>query len=375
MANNTQKKLSFMTLNIRHDHHPTSPTTPFAAPPIKENPFDSNDFLGEQPWTIRKWKVMDTILLYSPDIIALQESVHHQLLDLEALLGDEYQWIGVGRDDGDKKGEFCAVFYKSEILAVESWKTIWLSETPEEIGSKSWDAKHCRIATQVLFKRANDDSIFTVFNAHLDHVGTIAREESSKLLLERARKATSNGPVVLMGDLNSTEDGTAYLTLTGSRYKDIQGQNDTLANLQELNQTCASAAANRTGEPIRTAEGNITLPTHRVIRPGKILDNLQNKEKSDLYFADASHNLVTRLTSKGTLGTLSGPYGFRDTFTSFNEGDNEAKRAPIRIDFIMTLSNPDIKIVVHSYATLSNQFDDGLHFSDHRPVLSRISWN
>jgi hypothetical protein len=64
--------LNFMTLNIRHDHHDHSPTTPFAAPPVKEEPFNASEFGQEQPWSIRKWKVVDTILLYSPDVLALQ---------------------------------------------------------------------------------------------------------------------------------------------------------------------------------------------------------------------------------------------------------------------------------------------------------------
>jgi hypothetical protein len=33
-------------------------------------------------------------------------------LDLEALLSEEYKWVGVGREDGDKEGEIAAIFYK-----------------------------------------------------------------------------------------------------------------------------------------------------------------------------------------------------------------------------------------------------------------------
>ncbi|CEI90094.1 hypothetical protein RMCBS344292_04427 [Rhizopus microsporus] len=374
-TNNTQKKpISFITLNVRHDHHQNSTMSPFAAPPTKENPFDTKEFYGEQPWSIRKWKVMDTILLYSPDI----ETVYHQILDLEALLGEEYKWVGVGREDGDKEGEISAIFYKSDVLSIESWKTVWLSETPENVGSIGWDARHSRTATQILFKREDDGSKFTVFNTHMDHVGSISREESAKLLLERAREASSDGPVFLLGDLNATEEDPAYLVLTNSKYKDTKGQNDTLANLEELNNVCASASVNKTGVPVRTTEGSITLPTHRVIRPGRILENLKKKENSeqtDMHFVDARYELVTRLTSKGAPGTLSGPFGYRDTLTSFGTGDTETERAPICIDYILVLDVPKFNLHVQHYAVLSNKFDDGLYFSDHRPVLSRISWH
>ncbi|KAI9483691.1 MAG: Endonuclease/exonuclease/phosphatase [Benjaminiella poitrasii] len=370
--------LKFMTFNVRHDHHIDSPTTPFAAPPVREDPFDTNQFAGEQPWSIRKWKIADTILLYSPDIVALQEPVHHQVLDLNALLNDNYAWIGVGRNDGDKAGEFSALFYKKSILSVEEWKTIWLSEEPEVAGSKSWDNVHPRTAIQAVFIKKDEQVKFTVFNAHLDHKGIKSREESAKLILERARAASELGAVILLGDLNSTETDVAYNILTGSLYRDSKGKNDTLANLQTLNQHSASAHSARTGEPVHTAENHITLPTHRVIRPGQILANLRQQKKledqqKEAYFQDAYYELMTRLKAEGAPDALSGPYGYRDTFTSFGSGE-EFKRAPIRIDFIMSLQSNSLRVKVHQFAVLSNQFDDGLIISDHRPVIANLSW-
>lgn len=38
--------------------------------------------------------------------------MHNQVKDLEALLHDEYDWVGVGRDDGKEKGEYSPVFYR-----------------------------------------------------------------------------------------------------------------------------------------------------------------------------------------------------------------------------------------------------------------------
>lgn len=71
-AGNESTTINFMTFNIRHDHHEHSPTIPFAAPPVKDDPFNLNQFDEEQPWSIRKWKIMDTILLYSPDVLGIQ---------------------------------------------------------------------------------------------------------------------------------------------------------------------------------------------------------------------------------------------------------------------------------------------------------------
>lgn len=59
--------IKFMTFNIRHDKE--GQKQPFQAPPS----FSPNEKLtGEQPWSIRKWKIADTILFYQPDIIGFQ---------------------------------------------------------------------------------------------------------------------------------------------------------------------------------------------------------------------------------------------------------------------------------------------------------------
>lgn len=215
----------------------------------------------------------------------------------------------------------------------------------------------------------------------MDHVGIQAREEGSKLLLEKAREAGDKGAVILLGDLNSTEDDPAYLCLTNSKYKNSKGSNDTLSNLQELNQVCASAYSEKSGEPVRTQENHITLPTHRVIRPGQILANMKKQKEqqehvqnSEKYFLDVHYELISRLRSKGRPGTLSGPYGNRDTLTSFGKGTNDFDRAPIRIDFIMSLESSNVNVKVLQAATLCNRFDDGLYISDHRPVLAKLSW-
>lgn len=42
----------------------------------------------------------------------MQEALVRQVHDLAELLGKEWAWEGIGRDDGVEKGEFCAVFYK-----------------------------------------------------------------------------------------------------------------------------------------------------------------------------------------------------------------------------------------------------------------------
>ena len=74
------------------------------------------------------------------DIVGFQEVLHNQLQDLKELLGEGYDHVGVGRDDGKEKGEYSPIFWDKELFEVVRWKSVWLSPTPEVPGSVGWDA-------------------------------------------------------------------------------------------------------------------------------------------------------------------------------------------------------------------------------------------
>ena len=175
-----QENLSVMTYNIRYD----SP----------------NDGLDQ--WDYRKKILTDQVQFYAPDILGIQEGLLHQIEYIKDALKD-YEYLGVGRDDGGKKGEFCALFYKKEILTAKQTGTFWLSKTPK-IPSKDWDAALPRICTYARFSTGKNE--FWVFNTHFDHLGITARLASSELILdEMARINKQNHPAILMGDFNALE--------------------------------------------------------------------------------------------------------------------------------------------------------------------------
>ncbi|KAI8142133.1 Endonuclease/exonuclease/phosphatase [Fennellomyces sp. T-0311] len=335
--------MKFMTFNIRLDLGGQA----YAAAPSL-----SSQFQGELPWSVRKWKVGDAVLLWEPDI----EPFYHQVVDLDAMLGDEYAWVGAGRDDGQKDGEFCPIFYKKDSSIVEDWHTIWLSETPDK-PSRGWDAKHNRIATVARFKRCSDNSIFHVINTHFDHEGVESRQHAAQVILDHIKEYSDL--VVLLGDLNSPESDGGYVTLTGGA---SQEDNGTWKNIDALNEKASLGVAIRTGKPVRTTD-SMTLPTHRVIRPGQIMQNLKHR-KDD--FVDTRYALETRLTNHDARAPLSGPFGDYDTFTGFGDLPHS------RIDYIMIKNHQ--KATVRRFGVLSNQFDDQLCISDHRPVVASIEW-
>lgn len=156
---------------------------------------------GENSWTNRKPFMVNQIKFYEPDVLGVQEAMPNQMNDLNKLLSD-YNYVGVGRDDGKNKGEYSAIFYKKEDYKIIKQSTFWLSETPERV-SMGWDAVCNRVCTYALFKNKKTKQKFWVFNTHFDHVGKKARKKSAELIVQKITKLNSkNLPVVLMGDFN-----------------------------------------------------------------------------------------------------------------------------------------------------------------------------
>ena len=162
-----------------------------------------NDWDIENSWKIRRNKVSQILVQYSPSIIGIQEGLLNQVQYIDSSLID-YDYVGVGRDDGKKNGEFCAIYFDTTRYVLSKNSTFWLSETPDTI-SVGWDAALERICTYGLFKDRITKKEFWVFNTHFDHIGVVAREKSSELILKRIDKINRQSlPVVLMGDFNST---------------------------------------------------------------------------------------------------------------------------------------------------------------------------
>src|SRR5690606_24458811 len=83
----------------------------------------------ENCWEYRKAEAIQLLNYYEPDIFGVQEAVPQQMTDIKSGLKN-YDFVGVGRDDGKNTGEYSALFYDTEKLKVLRSGTFWLSETP-----------------------------------------------------------------------------------------------------------------------------------------------------------------------------------------------------------------------------------------------------
>ena len=151
-------------------------------------------------WAPRVPLVTDVIRAEAPDVFGLQEA-HADWMDAVCAAFSDYDYVGIGRNDGKRDGEFSAVFYQKDRFTLLDSGHFWLSETPDVPG-KGWDAACIRICSWAKLEDKTNGKRFAVMNTHLDHRGAVAAEQGMALILERAAQF-GDLPVLLTGDFNS----------------------------------------------------------------------------------------------------------------------------------------------------------------------------
>lgn len=201
---------------------PSAEAAPVATRPALELTVASFNIRYENPaerdwraWSRRLDRVVRSIRAIDPGVIGIQEALHGQAADLRASLPD-YEFHGIGRDDGRRAGEYSAVLFRRDLYEWRAGGTFWLSDTPDRPGSMSWGNGIPRLATWVrLIDRASGRP-FHVFNTHWDHRSQRSLEHAAPLIAQRIdARADPTEPVVLLGDFNATEGNPAVDYFTG----------------------------------------------------------------------------------------------------------------------------------------------------------------
>ncbi len=198
VQNDGALELKLMSFNIRY-----------------ENPED----LASRSWSQRVIGAVKMIRREKPDIIGVQEALHGQAADLWASLPD-YEFFGNGRDDGLRAGEYSGIFYQRDRFQADpaDCGTFWLSDAPEQVGSRTWGNNIPRVVTWLrLIDRATGRGLY-VYNTHWDHKNQPSRERAALLIAQRidARKHAAE-PVALIGDFNAIETNPGLIYLRGEQ--------------------------------------------------------------------------------------------------------------------------------------------------------------
>jgi endonuclease/exonuclease/phosphatase family metal-dependent hydrolase len=157
-----QGVIRIITFNIRYD-----------------NPDD-----GRDAWRFRKESVVHVLRSLNPSVFGLQEALAHQVDDIAFGLSD-FAWIGVGRNDGHRDGEFNPIFWKRSEYTCNASGTFWLSDNCDWAGSKMEGAALPRVCTWVRLEPVSGGKPFFVFNTHFDHINEDVRERQAGIIIHK----------------------------------------------------------------------------------------------------------------------------------------------------------------------------------------------
>ncbi|THH12766.1 hypothetical protein EW146_g7386 [Bondarzewia mesenterica] len=331
------------TWNLRYDSMPNNITVQqslAALPDPLQQPAYFN-LTGEQPWSTRRIKVAQRLLSEGISLAGFQEGLVRQVNDLAELLGDDWAWVGVGRDDGVAAGEFSPIFYKKN--------------TPFVAGSKFPGAGSVRIATATHLRLRATGQAFTYINTHLDDQSDAQRQLGASLILWRARYQASiddTAPVLVTGDFNRCAFPSPF------------PQEPPKVPKEEKKNSSRRVHALQNSPATGTDSGAYRIITG-ALAPVPINQTFIDR------FPIANHTLpdFTTLdvrTQAPSHFAVSGNFG---TYTGFTAPGDASQYT--HIDFIFGGSNG--RWSIQAFKVETSLTDDGVIASDHRPVFGDIT--
>lgn len=132
-------------------------------------------------WPQRVTRVAELIEEMDADVIAVQELLHEQLVDLQPYLSQRYAFFS----RAGKTGELNGFFYRKERFEV--------TET------KVWD----RTLTMIQLRDLKTNRCFAVFNTHLAFTDIEKRESQARFIADIVDEYSPRMPVILAGDMNT----------------------------------------------------------------------------------------------------------------------------------------------------------------------------
>ena len=150
-----------------------------------------------------------------PDSVGIQEATGEWMAALKKLLPD-YGWVGLEREDGqkaDKGGESTPIFYLKTKYLLLDHGDFWLSDTPDE-PSIGPGAACKRICTWAKLRNIRTGAVYVHVNTHFDHISEEARVQGAQIVNDYITAHFADVPVVFTADMNTSESGEAYATMT-----------------------------------------------------------------------------------------------------------------------------------------------------------------
>lgn len=178
---------------------------------------------GENHWEKRKPLALNRIQTFAPDLLGLQECRDDAQAQFIKENLPEYEFYGVRREGGiETAPEMAPLLFRRAAFEVVERGHFWLSETPDIVGSKSWNSTFARTVTWAkLLHRATGHTLIFL-NTHFDYHPP-AIEGAARLL--HGWLAQQTAPLILTGDFNADKASAAHQLLAdGNQLTDAYRQ-------------------------------------------------------------------------------------------------------------------------------------------------------
>ncbi|XP_077559961.1 NADP/NADPH phosphatase nocturnin isoform X3 [Haemaphysalis longicornis] len=236
-------------------------------------------------WSKRRWRILEEILSYQPDLVCLQEVDHYKFLS--ASLGSVgFDGTFFPKPDspccyvrGNNGPDGCAIFYdRTKFELVRCEKRVL----------EVFTCQSNQVTLLCVFRRKLDDAQLCLVTTHLKarQGGLLSslRNEQGKDLLDFVRAHRGQMPTIIAGDFNAEPSEPVYRTLLAQR--DLQLESSYAVkpgtNIREQEPPYTTWKIRREGEvrhtidyiffskPDLKLEARLDFPTEDQIGPGRV---------------------------------------------------------------------------------------------------------
>ncbi len=162
---------------------------------------------GELSWDNRKSYVARTIIDFKYDIVGVNEmNTGSQQEDMKSLL-PEYSFVEWGGNSSTvpNQGTVNAVLFRTDKFDLLEEGHYFLCTAPSK-SLISWDnsSGNKRFTVWAKLRVKETGELFYYFITHLDHLGSDARNEGTRINIEKVRSISGHYPAIICGDHNSS---------------------------------------------------------------------------------------------------------------------------------------------------------------------------
>jgi nocturnin len=174
-------------------------------------------------WTTRRWRIIEEIVRYDPDIICLQEVDHFKLLEM-ALGSVGYKGRFVPKPDSpciylesNNGPDGCAIFFKADKFEL-------LSEASKVL--EVWKVQSNQVILSLNLREKNSGKEICIATTHLKaRSGALLstlRNEQGKDILDYLDSFCEGRPIIISGDFNAEPTEPVFKTLMQNEKTPLQ---------------------------------------------------------------------------------------------------------------------------------------------------------